>query len=100
MSDEHHHDKDIRFLVGVFVGGLIGAIVIFFLGTKEGRKMGKLLEGEGKDLLGDLEGKLEDLEKKGKELVKQGEAIKEQVIEQVEDKKEELTQKTAEKLDD
>lgn len=100
MSESQHHDKDIRFLAGFFIGGLLGALVIFLVGTKEGKKYAHLLSGKGKDMLGDLEGQLEELEKKGKELVKQGEAIKDQVIEQVEEKKEELSEKAAEKLDE
>ena len=64
MSEEH---RDGKFWFGFFMGGLIGAIVLFFLGTKEGKRTGKLLEDKGKDLLDDLEGKLEDLEKKAKE---------------------------------
>lgn len=100
MSDEKHEHTDIRFLAGFFIGGLIGALVIFFLGTKDGKKIGNLLEGKGKDILDDLEGQLEELEKKGKEIVKDGEKIKDQVVEQMEEKKEELTGKAAEKLND
>lgn len=86
-----HPRGDGRFMLGFFVGGLLGAIVLFFLGTKEGRKAGKLLERKGKDVLTDLEEKLEDLEKKGKEIVKQGEELVEG--------KSELGQEITERLD-
>jgi len=88
MSEEH---SDNRFMLGFFIGGLIGALIIFFLGTKEGKRVGKQLEEKGRDLLGDLEDRVGELEEKGKDLVARGEEIKEQVLERVEAKKEELT---------
>jgi len=94
-SNEH----DGKFLVGLFLGGLLGAVILFLLGTKEGKHAGKLLEERGKDLMDDLEDRIGDLEKKGKELVRQGEDIKDEVMETIEDKKEELTQGATEKLD-
>jgi gas vesicle protein len=96
MTDEH---RDGKFWFGFFAGGLIGAVVLFFLGTKEGKKAGRLLEDKGKDLLGDLEDHLSELEKKGKELARQGEDIKDEVMETIEEKKEILTEGATEKLD-
>lgn len=60
--------KDVKFWVGFFIGGLIGAIVLFFLGTKEGKKTSKQLEEKGKDILDEFVEKLESLEKKGEEI--------------------------------
>ncbi len=100
MSEQDHKHGDFRFFLGFFIGGLIGAVIIFFLGTKEGRKTGKLLESKGRDLLGDLQDKIGELEKRGEALVKQGEDIKEDVVERFADTKEELTQSASEKLDD
>lgn len=99
-SEHHHGSSDWKFLIGFFIGGLIGAIVIFFLGTKEGKKMGKDLEEKGKDLLGELEDKLQDYEEKGKELIKRGEEIKDTVMEKVVEEKEVLTQSAKENVDD
>ena len=99
MNEEQRHGTDIKFLAGFFIGGLIGALTIFFLGTKEGKKAGKFLQQKGEDVLGELEDKVEELEQKGKELVKHGEEIKEQVIEKLEDKTEELTESATKKLD-
>ena len=97
MSDEHRGEG--KFLFGFFIGGLIGALVIFFLGTKEGQKTGKLLKRKGEDVLDDVQEKIEELEQRGKELVKQGEAIKEQVLENLEEKKEAVTETAVEKID-
>jgi len=96
MNNERH---DNRFWFGFFIGGLLGAILLFFMGTKEGKKTGKVLEEKGKDLLEELQDKLEEMEKRGKELVKQGEEIKEQVVDEIKEKKEDLTDAAAEKLD-
>src|SRR5258706_16129718 len=99
MNDEHHHGTDIKFLAGLFIGGLVGAAAIFFLGTKEGKKAGKFLKQKSQDVADELEDQVEQLEQKGKDLVKQGEEIKEQVIEKLEDKSEELTETATKKLD-
>lgn len=96
---EDNHGVDFRFLLGLFIGGLVGAFVIFFLGTKEGKKAKKLLIDRGEDALDDLHERIDDLEKKGMDIVEQGQEIKEQVIEQLEEKKEELTERATEKLD-
>lgn len=83
---------DSKFWVGFFIGGLLGAIILFFLGTKEGRKTGKMLEEKGQDFLEDFEERLKELEEKGKD-------IKDQVVEQMEDKKEQVSAEAVQKLD-
>lgn len=97
MSDLER--KDGKFLLGFFVGGLLGALIIFFLGTKEGKKAGKILEDRSRNLLSELEDKLTEFEKKGKDLVREGEQLKEQVVEQLEERREEFTHETTKKLD-
>ena len=97
MSDDRRTDG--KFLFGFFIGGLIGALTIFFFGTKEGKKTGKLIREKGEDILDDVQGKIGELEKKGKELVREGESIKEEMLDTLEDKKEELTGNAAEKLE-
>lgn len=92
MENEQRHGTDIKFLAGFFIGGLVGALIIFFLGTKEGKKARKIIQDE-------LEDKVEDLEKKGRELAKKSEEIKEQVLEEFEDKRDELTETATKKLD-
>jgi len=95
-SDER---QDFKFLLGFFIGGFLGALVIFFLGTKEGKKAGRILEEKGKDLAGDLQDRLDELEKKGEELLEKGEDIKTNVIAQLDEKKEAVTEEATEKLD-
>ncbi len=97
MSDSAHHDT--KFWIGFFVGGLLGAVILFFMGTKEGKKTGKLIEQKSQDFLDDFEERLKDLEEKGKDLARRGEALKEEAIVQLEDKKEEVSQEAVQKLD-
>ena len=97
MNNEH---KDNRFWFGFFIGGLIGAAIIVLLGTKEGKKIKKLLEKKGKDVLEDLGEKVDDLKEKREELIEKGEVLKDQVVEQIIEKKEELTEVATEKLDE
>lgn len=96
---EDRGKADAKFLIGLFLGGIIGALVIFFLGTKEGKKAGKLIEEKGKEALDDIHEKVGELQQKGKELVQQGEQIKEKIVENIEHSKEELTEATTEKLE-
>ena len=95
----YNNSHDGKFLFGFFIGGLIGALVIFSLGTKEGKKTGKLIEDKGRDVLDELEERLDELQSKGKELVRQGEAMKEKVLDSMSDKKDEVTEAAAEKID-
>jgi gas vesicle protein len=99
MSEFHHDQNDNKFWFGFFFGGLIGAIVLFFIGTKEGKKSGRLVQEKGQDLIDIIQEKLEDLKDKGKELAKQGEEFKEEVVQQVEGNKDKMTKDVVAKLD-
>ncbi len=83
MTSDNHHDK--RFWFGFFLGGLLGALLLFFMGTKEGKK-------KREDLLDALEEKIDEIEKRGKRL-------KEDVVEEIKEKKEDVTEAAVEKLD-
>jgi len=93
------HNNNGKFMFGFFLGGLLGALLIFFLGTKEGKKASKEIEQKGKDVLDDLEGKIDEMEKKGKELVRHGEELKDHVVETLEEKKEVLGKEATERLE-
>jgi len=89
---EHEGHGDFKFLLGLFFGGIIGAVIIFFLGTKEGRKAGKELKEKGEEAFDDISDKFTELEKKGEE-------IKDQVGQKLEEKKEVITEVATEKID-
>jgi len=92
--------NDMKFFMGLIVGGLVGAGAVFLLGTKEGKKVQKMIREKGEDLVEDVGDQIAEFEKKGKELAKQGEALKEQFVEQIEEKKEDLTVEATKKLDE
>ncbi|MFC1626570.1 hypothetical protein ACFL1P_00035 [Patescibacteria group bacterium] len=97
MSDEEKQGG--KFTLGFFFGGLLGAIIIFFLGTKEGKQAGKKFEKKGRVLLDELSKALEELETKEKEIVTKSEEIKVQVEENIQEAKQEATKETTKELD-
>lgn len=97
MSCDNHNDN--RFWFGFFFGGLIGAIVLFFLGTKEGKKAGRLIKDQGEDIIDTIQDRLNELKIRGKELADEGEALKAEVIDKVGQEKEKLTDDAKEKID-
>lgn len=97
MSDRNRNTT--KFWIGVFIGGLIGAIIIVLLGTKEGKKSRKELEDKGKELLDDLTAKLTEIENQGRDLIERGEEIKRHIETNFEEKKDHLTEEATEKLD-
>lgn len=98
MNNDHNHG-DGKFMFGLFLGGLLGALTVFFAGTPEGKKAGKAIGKKGRELLDDVVDHVEDLEERGRDLLKEGEALKEQLKEKLEEKKEELTSEAVEKID-
>lgn len=42
MNENGHRDG--KFWAGFFLGGLLGAVTLFFLGTKDGKKAKKILQ--------------------------------------------------------
>lgn len=90
---------DIRFWFGFFMGGLIGALVLFFMGTKEGKVVRKKLVRKGEDLIDTMQDKLDDLKEKGQDLVTASEKIRAEVASTLEDRKGDLTADATKKLD-
>ncbi len=99
MSEENHRGADWKFMLGFFIGGLLGALVIFFIGTKEGKRAGKLLERKGKEVADDVMDRLDELEEKGKDLIEKGEELKSQVLDTLDEKKEQLTEEAVKRVD-
>jgi gas vesicle protein len=97
-SNECSH-PDNKFWLGFFLGGFLGAIVLFFIGTKEGKKAQKLIKNKAEDVASDIESKIDEFKEKGQDLVEQGEKLKADVLETLEGKKEVTTEHIAEKID-
>lgn len=88
-----------NFLIGFFLGGLLGAFIIFILGTKEGKKILKQLSEKAEILEEELEEKVEKLKEKGEELLEEGERVKEKVVEEVKKRKKSASQVVISKMD-
>src|SRR3989344_4619720 len=91
-NTDHTHEKQGNFFwFGFFLGGLIGAFIIFILGTKEGKKLAEKLEEKGELFEEDLEEKVAKLQKKGEDLVAQANRVKENLKNRIEDTKSETS---------
>ena len=103
MDNEQKH-KDNSFWVGLFLGGLIGALIIVLLGTEKGKKLLKNLEEKGLDFLEDtsdtVSEKMEGLEEKGQEWVEKGQEVSNQVLQQVEEVKDDVTEAAVSQADE
>lgn len=120
-TNQNPTHNDNQFWIGLFLGGLMGALMIVLLGTEKGRKLAKKLQDEGLDLwegakdqaaekkealverLGDelesLEEKGQNLVNKGQQLISQGRALESQLVHKVTTAKEELADKAVKSAD-
>ncbi len=89
---ENERQSGNGFWFGLFFGGLLGALIIYLLGTKEGKKLAENLKDKGGDLLDQLSEEIEDLEGKAVE-------VKEKIGGQAMDKLDEALVKLEEKQD-
>ncbi len=92
MEQSPEQQKDHSFWIGIFLGGLLGAIIIVLLGTEKGKKLAHKLQTDGLDFLDDkiepykenlseIQQKGRELIEKGQELVTEGRDLEEKVIE-------------------
>ena len=91
--------KSGNFWLGFFLGGLVGAFIIFVLGTKEGKKIAEKLLDQAEDYEEGLEEKDEKLQKHGEELLQQAEKVKEKVTKEVEKGEKKVSQALVSKMD-
>lgn len=62
MSEHHHyHSSGGGFLQGFLLGGLIGAGLVFFLGTKRGKEIADEIKEKGLSIVDDFDELLEEL---------------------------------------
>jgi len=88
-------DRGGGFLSGLVWGTIIGAVLVFLFGTKEGRKVKDQLAKKGKELVEDLPQIIKDLEKQGKEFAQKTEEVKKKL----EKKAKELSSEAKEKIE-
>lgn len=89
--------KQNNFTLGVLLGAIVGAGVVYLLTTEEGKKISKKIKKEAGPFLEDL---VSDLEEKSEELAAKAEEVKEEVAERIEDAKETVSEEVGEKLDE
>ena len=98
MNDNSH--KSGSFWLGFFLGGLIGAFIIFILGTKEGKKIFQFLEDEEKDVKNKIDDKIHTLKTKGEKYLEEAGDLQKKVKQQVAADVQTFSQTIVDKLDD
>lgn len=88
-----------NFWFGFFIGGILGAFIIFLLGTKEGKKLAAKLDEKAELFEEDIEGKVGKLQKQGEDLLKQAQDVKDKVTKEFDDKKTAASSKLVDKMD-
>lgn len=96
MSEEKTKNN---FWVGFFLGGLVGAFIIFLMGTNKGKKIAEQLMEEVENYEEELEQKVANLHKKGEELLVEATNMKNKIINDVETSKKEVTDRLVNKMD-
>ena len=101
---------DNSFWAGLFLGGILGGLIIALLGTEKGKKLVKKIEEEGLDFLDEtkdkiaekipeLEHKGQELVERGKELVQEGRNLEEKLAEKIVEAKADMTQQALAQAD-
>ncbi len=98
MNDNSH--KGGNFWLGFFLGGLIGAFIIFILGTKDGKKIYGLLEDEEDKFKNKIDDKIQTLKTKGEEYLKETDNLQKKVKQEVITDAKTVSQTIVDKLDD
>lgn len=97
MSENKNNSGN--FWLGFFLGGLIGAFIIFLLGTKQGRKILEEIVEKAELYEEELEEKISQLQKKGEDLLQEAEEVKEKVVRDVETGKKTISDSLVSKID-
>ncbi len=62
MSDHHHHNNGSGFLNGLVLGAILGAGLVFFLGTKRGKELAEEVKEKGLSVFDDFEEVFSEIE--------------------------------------
>jgi len=94
-----NNEKKGNFWPGFFLGGLLGALLIFLLGTREGKKVAKKIMDQGELFEEEIEEKISKLQEKGEVLLSEAQGMKDRVIKEVEEGKKNVSQDLVVKMD-
>lgn len=97
MSQENNSCGN--FWLGFFLGGIIGAFLIFVFGTKEGKKMLEKILERAEDYEEELEEKVAKLQKHGEDLLEEARSVKDKVIKEIEEDKKDISTALITKMD-
>jgi len=100
MSECGGKESGGNFWLGFFLGGLVGAFIIFVLGTKEGRKIAEKLVEQAEIYEEELEEKVAKLQKHGENLLEEAKAVKEKVAKEAAGGKKSISNKLVSKMDE
>ncbi|OGG21140.1 hypothetical protein A3D03_05835 [Candidatus Gottesmanbacteria bacterium RIFCSPHIGHO2_02_FULL_40_13] len=98
MNDNSH--KSGNFWLGFFLGGLIGAFIIFVLGTKEGKKISRFLEDEEKDVKNKIDDKIHTLKTRSEKYLEEAGDLQKKVKQEVAAGAQKVSQTLVDRLDD
>lgn len=98
MNNEHEPQGN--FWMGFVIGAVVGAVLIFLFGTKEGKKLMKLFEERSELFEEDLEQKITSLQNQGEEFLKKAEDVKAHIIKEVADGKNTISEQMVSRMDD
>lgn len=96
---ENNNSKNGNFWLGFFLGGLLGAFIIFVLGTKEGKKLLQKLIDRAEIYEEELEEKIVKLQERGEDLLAEAEEVKDKVVKEVAGGKRNISEKLISKID-
>ncbi len=85
MADGCHHNSDNNFLIGLVLGGVVGAGLTFLFTTKKGEEIREKIKATAPDLFDQLEDLTEAVEEKGEQLQEKAEEVKEMLKEELPD---------------
>jgi gas vesicle protein len=89
---ENEKNKDGKFLLGFFLGGLLSTTLIFLFGTEDGKKTAKKLS----KILGTLE---DELKEKGGEILEDADKVKKTMLKETKEGKKNLSKVVSAKMD-
>jgi gas vesicle protein len=100
MSECCSKENSGNFWLGFFLGGVVGAFILFVLGTKEGKKIAEKLIEQAETYEEELEEKVAKLQKHGENLLEEAKAVKEKVTKEVTGGKKSISNKLVSKMDE
>ncbi len=101
MANDRHKTKESgSFQIGLFLGGICGALIMFLMGTKEGNKITTDIQKQSDHWLSELEKKIQELEEKGIGLLEQGAEIKDGFLEAAQESKSDVVAQVVDRVDD